>query len=90
MLHSVHMLCSVHLVITPPLFAMGSNILRKLTDEEVGRLPEGQKECIICMELFRSGEDVKWLQCLHVYHSKCIDAALHVKSECPVCKTRVH
>jgi hypothetical protein len=62
---------------------------RVLTEDEITRLPDGQRECVICMGPFLAGQSVKWLECLHSYHSTCIDAALHVKSECPVCKHRV-
>ena len=43
-------------------------------------------ECNICLVDFEDGDMVKQLQCLHLYHQKCIDEWLAKKSLCPDCK----
>ncbi len=43
-------------------------------------------ECNICLVPFEDGDMVKSLQCLHMYHQKCIDDWLGKKSICPNCK----
>ena len=43
-------------------------------------------ECNICLVDFKDGDMVKFLQCLHTYHQKCIDEWLAKKCVCPDCK----
>ncbi len=43
-------------------------------------------ECNICLVDFEDGAMVKRLQCLHLYHQKCIDEWLAKRSVCPDCK----
>lgn len=43
-------------------------------------------ECNICLVPFEDKDMVKSLQCLHMYHQKCIDDWLSKKSICPNCK----
>ncbi len=31
------------------------------------------KECNICLEDMKSGEEVRTISCMHSFHSKCID-----------------
>ena len=44
------------------------------------------EECNICLVDFENGDTVKRLQCLHLYHAKCMDEWLAKKSVCPDCK----
>ena len=55
--------------------------------KQMGNLTDKSKqECDICLVDFKEGDMVKSLQCLHFYHSHCIDDWLHKKSICPNCK----
>lgn len=43
--------------------------------------------CVICLEAFKMGDEVRELPCHHEYHTMCIDPWLTSKScECPLCK----
>ncbi|KAI8061387.1 hypothetical protein BDF21DRAFT_403177 [Thamnidium elegans] len=43
--------------------------------------------CVICLEAFKIGDEVRELPCHHEYHTICIDPWLTSKScECPLCK----
>lgn len=43
--------------------------------------------CVICLEAFNIGDEVRELPCHHEYHTMCIDPWLTSKSsECPLCK----
>lgn len=42
--------------------------------------------CIICFEDFFSDSIVRNLQCLHVFHAKCIDEWYLNNNKCPLCK----
>eukprot|EP00922_Rhytidocystis_sp_ex-Travisia-forbesii_P025573 GHVS01037537.1.p1 GENE.GHVS01037537.1~~GHVS01037537.1.p1 ORF type:complete len:838 (-),score=241.09 GHVS01037537.1:127-2640(-) len=42
--------------------------------------------CGICMDVYKVGEIQRRLECLHVFHSECVDKWLKLKGRCPVCK----
>lgn len=43
------------------------------------------KECVICMIDFSVGERVRYLPCMHTYHTDCIDDWLMRSFTCPSC-----
>lgn len=47
---------------------------------------EEERKCMVCLELFTGGEDLRILPCLHRYHKDCIDQWLARNRHCPVCK----
>jgi len=59
---------------------------RKLGESE--NLGE-QNKCLICLDEFNDGDDVKTLPCLHIYHQKCVERWLGTDNSCPVCKTPI-
>ena len=42
-------------------------------------------ECIICLDNMIVGNNIKTLQCGHIYHYECINKWFNVRKECPVC-----
>merc|ERR1719346_679164 len=48
-----------------------------------------QTKCLICLDEFNDGDDVKTLPCLHIYHQQCIERWLCTDNSCPVCKTAI-
>ncbi|WOG87389.1 hypothetical protein DCAR_0206613 [Daucus carota subsp. sativus] len=70
-----------------PIFLHGS-VLGK-NDNNNNNVPRDQKEeCSICLAMFEDGERVKVLpECLHAYHSECVDKWLKNKSSCPLCRS---
>lgn len=45
---------------------------------------------VICLEQIEDDEDVRWLRCGHIFHSRCIDAwYLRKHFTCPVCITQM-
>jgi E3 ubiquitin-protein ligase RNF115/126 len=48
-----------------------------------------QNKCLICLDEFGEGDDVKTLPCLHIYHQKCVEQWLRTDNSCPVCKTPI-
>ena len=54
--------------------------------EDINKLEDGNKRCMICLEDFQSKEKVTALPCIHFFHPKCIKKWIENKNECPVCK----
>jgi E3 ubiquitin-protein ligase RNF11 len=43
------------------------------------------RECVICMVEFLIGDAIRFLPCLHIYHTECIDDWLMRSFTCPSC-----
>lgn len=43
------------------------------------------RECPICYDDIKRGEEVTSLFCFHFFHSACIEACLETTTKCPVC-----
>merc|ERR1712183_931798 len=51
-------------------------------------LPEWkEKNCVICLENYKLGDEVVEVVCKHHYHFQCVDKWLERSNLCPVCKT---
>ncbi|XP_005107733.1 RING finger protein 11 [Aplysia californica] len=59
----------------------------------INHLPTGKydgtnkkaKECVICMNEFVFGDELRYLPCMHCYHRECIDDWLMRSFTCPSC-----
>lgn len=48
----------------------------------------GRKECVVCLSMLRDGEQVRRLDCCHVFHKDCFDGWLnHQNFNCPLCRS---
>ncbi|XP_024368279.1 uncharacterized protein [Physcomitrium patens] len=47
------------------------------------------EDCSICLEVPVSGDIVRRLPCMHVFHQPCIDQWLQCQAVCPVCKAHI-
>jgi len=47
-------------------------------------------ECSICLESYRSGQEVSILSCSHEYHSSCIGEWMLKNRSCPMCRKDIH
>ncbi|XP_047180446.1 E3 ubiquitin-protein ligase RNF165-like [Vigna umbellata] len=47
---------------------------------------EDGKRCAICLEDFKTGEEVMLTPCKHMFHEDCIVPWLTTKGQCPVCR----
>ncbi|ONK77040.1 uncharacterized protein A4U43_C02F2480 [Asparagus officinalis] len=45
-----------------------------------------EKNCIICLEVYKYSENIGKLACGHDFHSNCIKTWLSIKNACPICK----
>lgn len=60
--------------------------IRKFNASECGA---NNRECSVCIESFKNGDDVMCLPCFHTYHKNCITPWLKTKNTCPVCKHQI-
>eukprot|EP00405_Crypthecodinium_cohnii_P017862 CAMPEP_0206459306 /NCGR_PEP_ID=MMETSP0324_2-20121206/24099_1 /ASSEMBLY_ACC=CAM_ASM_000836 /TAXON_ID=2866 /ORGANISM="Crypthecodinium cohnii, Strain Seligo" /LENGTH=247 /DNA_ID=CAMNT_0053930835 /DNA_START=63 /DNA_END=806 /DNA_ORIENTATION=+ len=47
---------------------------------------EEARKCMICLDFFEEGTELRILPCLHRYHRQCIDSWFEHNRCCPVCK----
>ena len=53
---------------------------------EMGRV--ARPECVVCLSSFRDGDQVRKLDCCHVFHKDCFDGWLdHLNFNCPLCRS---
>jgi len=45
--------------------------------------------CVICLDDFSSGDELRTLPCFHSFHKPCIDRWLQTNATCPICKHEV-
>ncbi|KAL1917574.1 uncharacterized protein VTP21DRAFT_3967 [Calcarisporiella thermophila] len=56
-------------------------------EREERRSDESLSACVICLEDYIEGEEIRQLPCRHEYHRKCVDRWLMTKAAvCPICK----
>lgn len=57
-----------------------------ITRREGGPVDDNERQCMVCLEEFQDGENLRILPCLHRYHQRCVDRWLKENRHCPVCK----
>ena len=67
------------------------NSMESFTERKRREIKRQEKEvsCSICLEVLKTGMQVKALQCKHVFHTNCIHSWLKQKLMCPNCKMKV-
>ena len=58
--------------------------LDKTKYEKLGK--SNNDKCLICLEVYKIGNQVLYLPCSHLFHSTCIMRWLLKDSKCPICK----
>ncbi|KAJ6718833.1 E3 UBIQUITIN-PROTEIN LIGASE RHA2A [Salix purpurea] len=49
---------------------------------------KGGSDCVVCLCTLRHGDQVRKLDCRHVFHKECIDGWLdHLNFNCPLCRS---
>ena len=56
---------------------------------EATEAKEDMSTCPVCIEDIMKGDEVRRLDCKHVFHKMCIDKWLRVKFSCPMCRAEV-
>ena len=63
------------------------NILNKLKIEKYDpkkNYEKNQNCCVICMEEFKEKDEIRELDCKHIFHKNCIDKWLTEHKKCPI------
>ena len=63
----------------PTLFRLDNNKLDKIKNSD-------NEKCIICLEDFKINDQCLYLNCLHLFHARCIIEWLLKHDNCPICK----
>ena len=56
---------------------------------DVSHLNDEKKQCLICLEDFKNGDEVIYLPCLHVFHKDCLLEWFREHNYCPICKFKL-
>ena len=71
-----------------------NNILKQLSVtkiEDINKLNEQNKKCIICLEEFKNDDKSIYLPCFHLFHEKCITDWINMnKRFCPFCRAKIN
>ena len=57
--------------------------------EDVSKLDQEKKNCVICLEDFKNHDKAIILPCIHLFHKNCIKNWLKKKNTCPICKFKL-
>ena len=63
------------------------NNFPKIVVEDASKLKE--KNCVICLEDYKNGEEKTTIPCFHTFHPKCINKWLKAHNTCPICKYEI-
>jgi hypothetical protein len=65
---------------------------KKPGEASASELKDVEKEhvtCMVCLQEYEDGDELRTLPCFHSFHSSCIDMWLKRKDMCPVCRTKL-
>ena len=78
----------------PEIQTVSEERLDEIPIQKFGDINDNHKEkyptCVVCSEDFTNDDEVRQLECEHMYHIPCIDRWLKTySSQCPICKKKV-
>ena len=65
------------------------NELPETKIEDVNKLDNDKKNCVICLEDFKNGDEALFLPCIHLFHKTCIKNWLKTNNTCPIFKFKL-
>ena len=78
-------------------FKVNNNEINKILEqlpvtkiEDINKLNDENKKCVICLEDFKNYDKSIYLPCFHLFHEKCITDWINMrKGFCPVCRSKI-
>ncbi|XP_057442976.1 E3 ubiquitin-protein ligase SIS3-like [Lotus japonicus] len=64
-------------------------LIQELPKFSLKAVPTDCSECLVCLEEFHEGNEVRGLPCAHNFHVECIDEWLRLNVKCPRCRCSV-
>jgi hypothetical protein len=71
---------------------VSEDILSELPEfkiEDLNKIPQEKKDCVICMNTFVKNDTAIILPCTHLFHSDCIKNWFKSSNTCPICKFKL-
>ena len=65
------------------------NELPETKIDDVSKLDPEKRNCVICLEDFKNGDNATVLPCIHMFHTPCIQNWLKTQNSCPICKFKL-
>jgi len=56
------------------------------TNNNLKENDENMKNCIICTDEIKDGENTTTIECGHIFHEQCLKKWIEVKTNCPICR----
>ncbi|XP_010513818.1 PREDICTED: E3 ubiquitin-protein ligase RHA2B-like [Camelina sativa] len=86
---------SLLLLPSAPVVTSGLSNISALADQlNLNRLfsyryaDNASSDCIVCLSTLKTGEEVRKLDCRHVFHKQCLEGWLqHLNFNCPLCRS---
>ena len=60
--------------------------LLRIKLSKLSNLEDDKKNCMICLEEFKKGQNIYFLPCLHVFHVRCFNKEIKIRQKCPICR----
>ena len=57
--------------------------------DDVSKLDPEKRNCVICLEDFKNGDNATVLPCIHIFHTECVKNWLKTQNCCPICKFKL-
>jgi hypothetical protein len=65
------------------------DLLPEITIEDVSKIPNEKRDCVVCLTKYESNEKAIILPCTHMFHTDCIKSWFKDQNTCPICKIKI-
>ena len=60
--------------------------IKKIKINKRLKLDDNKRDCLICLEEFKYGQNVYTLPCSHIFHVHCLKKEIKFRQKCPLCR----
>jgi hypothetical protein len=72
---------------------VNENLISALPEMEINdlsKIPDEKKDCVICLTTYELNEKVIILPCTHMFHTDCLKSWFRNQDTCPICKFKIN